>query len=333
MPNNADTFDCNFCMFKCSKKSNWEKHLLTAKHKTRTIEQVVKKTADKKLLHICNICNKQYNSRSALWYHKKNDKKCLSIETIKIENIDEKKNLNTIISNQETMQIIDLLKKNNELQQSPFEMINQLLKQNVDLQKQIIELSKEPKIVNNYTNNTNNTNTNNTTNNQFNLNMFLNEECKDALNIDDFMNSLKVTVEDLIKTGELGFVQGMTSIFLKGLKDLDITQRPIHCTDVKRETVYIKDKDKWEKETTEKKLLKQALNQVVRKNLSMLPEWREDHPDYLRSNTTDNDEYIKISLNSLGSEYDDEQQRMDEKILRNVLKEVVVDRKISSLIE
>jgi hypothetical protein len=199
-------------------------------------------------------------------------------------------------------------------------MVMKLIEQNTELQKQIIELAKHPGVVNNTQNIMNNTN------NQFNLNVFLNETCKDALNIDDFMDSLHLTVDDLEETGRLGFVQGMTRIFLQGLKDLDITRRPFHCTDIKRETVYVKDQNKWEKETTDKKLMKQALNQVVRKNLKMIHVWREDHPDYLRSNTKDNDEYMKISVSSLGSEYDDEQRRMDEKIIRNVLKDVVIDK-------
>jgi hypothetical protein len=157
--------------------------------------------------------------------------------------------------------------------------------------------------------------------------MFLNEECKNALNIMDFVKGLKLTVEDIEETGRLGYVGGMTRIFVNALKDMDVKMRPIHCTDIKRETVYVKDQNKWEKETTDKKLMKQALNQVVRKNLKMIHVWREDHPDYLRSNTKDNDEYMKISVSSLGSEYDDEQRRMDEKIIRNVLKEIVLDRK------
>ena len=193
-----------------------------------------------------------------------------------------------------------------------------MLKQNNELQKQIIELSKEPRVVNNY-----NQNNNNTTNNQFNLNMFLKEECKDALNIDDFLNSLHLTVDDLVQTGELGFVQGITRIFLKGLKELEVTQRPIHCTDTKRETMYIKDQDKWNKETTDKKLLVEAIKKIEYKNYRMFHIWREDHPDYLRSNTKDNVKYDKMHKNS----FCDEDKQMYEKIIRNVLKEVVIDRK------
>jgi hypothetical protein len=284
---------CSSCSYRCSQKCDWMKHILTKKH-IRLTNNILTNNSNKK--HKCK-CGKEYIHLCSLCKHRKN---C----TFKIDE--------TIIE--------DKTEKVSPLNTN--EMVMKLLEQNTELQKQIIELSKQPTIVNN-TQNINNT----TNNNQFNLSLFLNETCKDALNIDDFMNSLHLTVDDLKETGRLGFVQGITRIFLQGLKDLDVTRRPFHCTDIKRETVYIKDQDKWEKETTEKKLMKQALNQVVRKNLKMIHVWREDHPDYLRSNTKDNDDYMKIYLSSLGSEYDDEQQRMDEKIIRNVLREIMLDKK------
>jgi len=287
-------FLCECCDYKTQVRRDYNNHLLTKKHE-RNVDRQQNTNDDYK----CIICNKYYKDRTGLWRHTKKNICSPPVEEI------------------EPLVEISTTPNNNDL-------VVELLKQNNELQKQIIELAKEPKIINNNYNNTNNQCTNN--NNQFNLNMFLNETCKDALNIDDFMNSLELTVEDLKETGKLGFVQGMTRIFLKGLKDLDVTQRPFHCTDMKRETVYVKDQDKWEKETTEKTKMRQALNQAIRKNLGLLPLWREEHPDYLKSNTQDNDDYIKISLNSLGSEYEDEQQRMDEKIIRNVLKEVILDK-------
>ena len=293
-------FECNSCSFLCKKESEWNRHIETRKHKVRisSNENVLFESK-----HICNICNKGYKAKSSLWYHSKT----CTAKPVESKNTNEKVPTDNSLG--------DLNVK---------EIIIDLLKQNKELQTQIIEMSKESKVTNIYNNSNNGNTTNNT---QFNLNMFLNETCKDALNIDDFMDSIKLNVEDLEQTGKLGFVQGITRIFLKGLKDLDITQRPFHCTDVKRETVYIKDQNMWEKETSEKKKMKQALNQAVRKNLCMLPIWQLEHPEYLRSNTDDNDEYMKIAKNSLGSEYDDEQQRMDEKIIRNVLREVVLDKK------
>jgi hypothetical protein len=206
------------------------------------------------------------------------------------------------------------------------EIITDLLKQNKELHEQIIEMSKEPKIINNITHN-NISNSNNTTNNQFNLNMFLNEECKNALNIMDFVRSLNLTVEDIEETGRLGYVGGMTRIFVNALKDMDVKMRPIHCTDIKRETVYVKDQDTWEKDNSDKNKLKTALKQVARKNLQMLPEWQEQNPDFRILDTPENQQYMQISLSSLGAYSDEESQKQEDKILKNVLKEVVIDKK------
>jgi hypothetical protein len=289
-------YNCEKCNFICSKKNEWERHIITLKHKN-SVSHLQKAPTEYK----CSYCDKVYKHRQSLFTH---CKRCHNLEG------------NTEIINDSKKEIPMGSMVTNE-------MFMKLLEQNTELQKQIIELSKHSGTVNNNNNNNNITNNNN----QFNLNLFLNETCKDALNIDDFMDSIKLSVSDLEETGRLGFVEGITRIFLQGLRNLDITQRPFHCTDVKRETVYVKDQNKWEKETAEKTKMKQALNQAVRKNLGMITLWREVHPDYLRSNTKDNDDYIKISLNSLGSEYDDEQKRMDEKIIRNVLKEIVLDKK------
>jgi hypothetical protein len=197
--------------------------------------------------------------------------------------------------------------------------IIELLKQNQELQKQLIEISKEPKVTNNITQVTN------SNNNQFNLNMFLNEECKNALNIMDFVNSLNLTVTDLEQTGKLGFVEGISRIFINALKNTDLCMRPIHCTDIKRETVYVKDQDKWEKESDHKKM-KKALDQIARKNLRLLPEWQAQHPEFRYLDTPENQEFMKISLSSLGAEHEDEQAKLDKKILKNVLKEVVLEK-------
>jgi hypothetical protein len=155
----------------------------------------------------------------------------------------------------------------------------------------------------------------------------LNEECKNALNIEDFINSLKLTVNDIEETGKLGYTQGLTRIFVKALNDLDVNMRPFHCTDIKRETVYIKDQDNWEKENAEKTKLRNVLKQIARKNLKMLPEWQEKNPDFRYLDTPENEKFMQISISSLGSEYEDEQEKMDDKIIRNVLKEVVLEKK------
>jgi hypothetical protein len=175
-------------------------------------------------------------------------------------------------------------------------------------------MAKEPKI------------TTITNNNQFNLNMFLNENCKNALNIMDFVNSLDLSIADLEETGRLGYVNGISRIFINALKNMDITMRPIHCTDIKRETVYVKDKDTWEKDNEEKEKLRKVIDQVSRKNLKLLPEWQQQNPDFRHLDTPENKQFMKISLSSLGAEYEDDQVKMEKKILKNVMKEVVLEK-------
>ena len=305
MLKNAEKYICNLCNFKCSKNSNWNIHLLTAKHINRTNLEQLEQNNIKKILYKCDNCTKEYKSRSALWYHKNNSKNCLN---------DNKPNANLIINiikeNQEIKNL--LLEQNKQVQEQN--------KQNYELQKQIIELSSKPAIINNY-----NTNTN-TTNNQFNLNLFLNEQCKDAINMEDFLDSIQLTFMDFEETGKLGFVSGISRIFIENIKKMDIHERPLHCTDLKRETVYIKENNKWEKEDTNKTKLNNVVKRIVKKNICQLPNWQKENPEYKNNDTKTSEDYIKYSINSLGSEYDDEQKRMDEKIIRNMLKEVVLDK-------
>jgi len=199
------------------------------------------------------------------------------------------------------------------------EMILNLIEQNQELQKQLVELSRHTKIVNHTTNNT--------TNNQFNLNVFLNEDCKDALNIVDFIESLKLTVNDLEQTGKLGYMEGITRIFVQALKQLDVNLRPLHCTDMKRETVYIKDQDTWEKENVQKTKLRNVLRKIARKNLQMLPIWQAQNPDFRFLDTRENDTFVQITLSALGPESREDQEKQEDKIIRNVLKEVGLEKK------
>jgi len=291
-PSISPKFYCEDCDIKCSKKSDWDRHLTTRKHQIKT--GYLQKTP----AYTCN-CGKSYKHRQSLFTHKqKCDESSITINEAKDEPLE--KTQQASITN---------------------DMILTLIEQNKELQKQLIEMSKQTNVVNNNT-------TNNTMNNQFNLNVFLNEDCKDALNIADFVNSLKLTVNDLVQTGKLGFTQGITRIFVQALKDLDVNMRPLHCTDIKRETVYIKDQDTWEKEDAEKTKLRNVIKQLARKNLKVLPEWQAENPEYRYLDTPENKQFMEISISSLGSEYEDEQGKMDEKIIRNVLKEVVLDKKV-----
>jgi hypothetical protein len=214
-----------------------------------------------------------------------------------------------------------LVEQNRELQNKLLEKENQLLAQNEEHHKKIMELAS--KQVSNTTINSNNTN-----NNQFNLQFFLNETCKYAMNIDDFVNSLQVQIADLEKTGRLGYVEGISSIFLKGLKGLDVTMRPIHCTDLKRETVYVKDEDNWKKEDEEKAKMKLAIERIARKNMRTLPKWQEENPEFSKLDTKENEDYMKIALNSLGGQTEEEQEKYVKKIMKHVMKESLIEKKV-----
>jgi len=286
MPGSPYEFWCQSCNFNATKNSNWIAHLATKKHKRNEAEQTT--PTDK---FICD-CGKEYKHASSLCNHRKNCNKPLE-------------STNNTTSND---LIMEMLKQNNNVQ-----------KQNKELQNKIIEISQKPNVTNNIQNVQN-------VQNNFNLNMFLNEQCKDAISITDFIDSLRLEVSDLEATGKLGYVLGISRIFINKLKELDVHERPLHCTDIKRETVYIKDKDVWEKESNEKSTLKQVVKKIARKNLQQLPAWQEQNPDFKTLDTPENNEYMKISLSALGSYSREEEEKDIDKIMKNVLKEVVIEK-------
>ena len=206
---------------------------------------------------------------------------------------------------------MEVLKESKELQ-------NVLIEQNKELQNKLLELAKNQSIVNN---------NNNTTNQQFNLQFFLNETCKDAMNIVDFVNSLQLTIDDFETTGKLGFVDGISRIFIKELKKLETEKLPIHCTDLKRETVYIKDNNIWEKENNEKQKLKWTIDRIAQLNLVQHHNWQQRYPVCIENNTKENEYFFKLAAVALGGKGEDEKDKYRDKIMRNVLKEVVLDKK------
>jgi hypothetical protein len=220
---------------------------------------------------------------------------------------------------------MEVLNQSKELQnvlvEQTKELQNKLLEQNKEHNQQIIELAKNQSIVNN----------NNTTNQQFNLQFFLNETCKDAMNIMDFVNSLQLTTEDFETTGRLGFVDGISRIFIKELKKIDTEKLPIHCTDFKRETVYIKDNNTWEKENDEKKKLKWTIDRIAKLNYNQIHQWQEKFPECRENNTPANEHFFRLARVALGGYGKEEEDKFRDKIMKNVLKEVVLDKKNMSL--
>ena len=283
----AVCFNCKICDYTSAKGHNYDKHILTSKHKQLTLANTLGDVKSSTKIFTCENCNKEYNSRNGLWKH---NKICL-----KNENIDLKDKDNLII---------------------------QLLKQNGELQKSLIEMSKEKTITNNNNNNTN-TNSHNKT---FNLNFYLNETCKDALNISDFVSSIKLSLDDLENTGRKGYVEGISNIIVKQLKGMEQYQRPIHCCDVKREVIYIKDNDKWEKECEEKPLLTKAIKVIANENIKKITEWREKNPDCTNSDSKKNNMYLKIVSNSMNGSDKEEGQKNITKIISNLAKETMIQK-------
>jgi hypothetical protein len=211
------------------------------------------------------------------------------------------------------------------------ELIISLLKDNKALQELVIEQSKNMMEIYKNGTNSNNTNTNSHNNNNnktFNLQFFLNEECKNALNISEFVSSIKMDLDDLEKTGLLGYAEGISNIINKNLHELDQTMRPIHCSDIKREVFYVKNDDQWIKENDAKPMLTKAIKQVAHENIRQISEWQKKYPDCRDPDSKKNDTYLNIVSNAMSGGSNEEQLHNYEKIISNVAKEVTIEKEI-----
>ena len=307
-PKNAEKYYCKNCDFRCSKKSDWTRHLTTAKHKKLTnLTNFTPKNAAPNM-HTCEVCSKQYKSRMGLWGHKK---KCIS-QTKSELTADTKQTKNSMLSHtNDNSAMMELLKQNQEFK----ELLIEQQQENQELQKQLLEAVKEGKHI-----------TNNTQHNKFNLNFFLNEQCKDAINMSEFLENMTLDLEDLTETGRLGYVNGISRILVNKLREMDTYKRPLHCTDLKRETLYIRDNDVWEKEENSNLKLKELVDRVANKNCKTMKQWTEIHPHYSEMDTPDNQEFMKLSDTILGGFGEQESKQFRDRIIRSVIKEVVVNK-------
>jgi hypothetical protein len=315
----VNEFNCKNCNFLCSKKYHYERHLATAKHKKIT-DEITNGNKKVHLQFICK-CGKEYTNRHNLCRHKKGcDFKPVE-EPIQTEmNIDFPINTNVII---------DIIKENKEIKTILIEQNKQVIelhKENNILNKENNILNKENnKLINKLVEKESNTtiNNNNTTNNNqsFNLNFFLNETCKDAMNMKDFIDNIKVTFEELLTIGNTGFVNGVSDIFIKRLKDMEVTKRPIHCTDLKRETIYLKEDNEWNKDENDNTKLKYAIEKVEYKNIHSLNEWCNENPDSRNLDTDNNQLWLKIYEKTL-----DGDEKTREKVIKNITKKITIDK-------
>ncbi len=298
-PKSADFFECSICDYKCFKKSDMIRHLSTQKHARR-------KMADKWLTNSAQnaqnaqneqnsfecVCGNLYKHRQSLFKH---EKVCKEL------------NKQPAVDTISTAEILNIIKT--------------LIKDNQDFTKDLVNtvVSNQSS---NITNNNNNNNCNNNSHNKtFNLQVFLNETCKNAMNMTDFIDSIKLQLSDLIKIGEIGYVEGISNIITSNLQSLDITERPIHCTDKKRETVYVKDEDKWEKDDDNNNKIRKLIKKVAYKNENLLPQFKQKHPGCNYSESKYSDQYSKIVIEAMGGN-----KEKDDKIIKNISKAITIDK-------
>jgi hypothetical protein len=291
----SNKFVCEKCNYHTCRKSQYERHNSSTKHQNnmdilQNTTIFVQPVPD----YICENCSKIYKHHSSLWNHKK---KC-----------NNGSNHNHNHNNNDKL----------------LEIIVQQSKDNKGLQELLIEQNKLITEIIKKDNTNTNINCNNI-NKTFNLNVFLNEHCKDAMNIMDFVESLKLQLSDLVNVGKVGYVNGISELIIKNLKAIDIHKRPVHCSDSKREVMYIKDDDKWEKENEEKHKLRKAIKHIAHKNSKMCTEFKEKYPDCIHSNSTKADQYNKIVIEAMGGSGDNDIEKED-KIIKKISKEVLIDK-------
>jgi len=283
-------FFCKNCDYGTSKKSSFNNHCESKKHKINNLtiknnENYAKLCLSK---YQCEKCKKNFNDRAGLWRHKK---KCNNVDQLKEE----------FNGNDKDSLLVHLLKKNEELQ------------------NKIIEMSVHSSI-------NNNSNSFNTTNNAFNLNFFLNETCKDSMNITDFVSSINMNLDDLENTGRRGYIEGISNIIIKNLNQLENHMRPLHCSDFKREVLYIKDNNQWHKENENKPILTKAIKTIANENIKQINKWKDNNPDCIKSNSKKNDLYLNIVSNSMNGITKEEGEKNINKIISNVAKNVIIEK-------
>jgi hypothetical protein len=293
-------FSCIKCNYFTTRESQYNRHLLTSKH-NKTTDSNEKIPINKKT-YKCE-CGRSYKHKTTLYAHRNNCK----ASTEECENI----------LNVEQTPISVETSNNSAMMMALMQQNQTMLIENKELKTLIIDLASK------VGNNNNNTITNN---NSFNLNVFLNETCKDAININDFIKNIEIQLKEIENIGNNGYVSGITDIIVSRLKQLDVTKRPVHCTDLKRETLYIKDEDTWNKDTNDNTKMRNVVTTVAKKSYKIIPKWRQENPE---CQDPENEKYtfcINMMRNTLGELDESHQTKIDDKIIKNVAKLVVLDK-------
>jgi hypothetical protein len=299
---------CEICNYKTNNKKDYTRHLLTSKHQNETnmkqMKQIYPLLPITNNNFICDHCSSSFSSRTTLWRHKK------------VCNPDE------IVNNADTSLIVQLMKQNDDFKHLLIEQNKAMIEQNnkvFESHNQLIEMCKQ-----NATSITNSTV--NSHNKTFNLQVFLNEDCKDAMNITDFVNSINLQLSDLEHVGKVGYVEGISNIIIKNLNALDVTKRPVHCTDPKRETIYIKDGGVWEKDEDDNKKLRKMIKSVAFRNSKNTRLFKEKYPDCNNGNSKYSDIYNKIVIESMGGGPKCNDIDSENKIMKKIAKVMTIDK-------
>ena len=290
--NSQQYFYCEICDYKSFRNSDYNKHLATRKHlESKNDNEKSQKVSN---VYICGTCGNSYKYQSGLCKHKK---------TCKTE-----------------------ITEDNQIDTSTLDMnlIMQLLKQNDEFKALMVE--QNTKLIEAYTNNTTSINTINSHNKTFNLQVFLNEQCKDAMNIMEFVDSIKLDLSDAEMVGKLGYINGISNIIIKHLKALDVHMRPVHCTDLKRETLYVKYQDVWEKQGDDNKLIRKAIKHISSKNHKAAETFRQLHPDCLEYNSKHGNHFLNLRIEALGGSSGNDSYEGHSKIIKKIAKEVTIDK-------
>ena len=300
---------CAFCHIETNNKKDFNKHLLTPKHLNRTNVEPINPT-----IYTCKICNKNYKARNSLWYH---EQKCIYNSNIQTPVINEAP---PILEDQTLIKT--LIDENKELinDNKDFKnLILEMMKSNTDLQKQMLDMCKNS---NNTTINTKNSHNNNKT---FNMQIFLNEHCKDAMNIKDFADSFHLQISDLEKVGHMGYVDGISDIIIKKLNELDVYKRPIHCSDTKRDTVYVHADDVWTKENSDHDQVRLLVQRITAKNIRLIPIWQDLYPQCRNNMHKLNDTYLSLTRQAMGG-FGGTIPENESKIIKKIAKTVFIDK-------
>jgi hypothetical protein len=304
VPKSSKIYECTICDYTTSRKSQYDRHLSTDKHKNREKSTNFNICQQKSSEHICE-CGKAYKERTGLYKHKKH---CVIPRTFSSGEIT-------------TELVLQLIKENRETQKLFMEQSQNMQQQNNTLTNIVQDVVKNG-VNNNHSHNT----TTNSHNKAFNINLFLNETCKEAINMSDFVSSIKMNLDDLEHTGRKGYIEGISNIIIRNLNDLEQHHRPIHCSDNKREILYIKDNDKWEKECDDKPILTKAIKVIANENIKQIKNWQQKNPDCTNSDSKKNNLYLKIVSNSMNGLTQEEGHKNINKIISNVAKNTIIDK-------